>query len=291
KKYKELGITLSNVYPIHKEFRFSPSLKSVEIYSTNKPLFYNFFRGYDDKRSFDVELSEVAKNNGVRIYFNQSIKNMDANDIDIVATGTPYTKKMILGYGGHYKNISNTISNSLYIFLNNDHSPHAYAYVLPFSNNEASVVIVSSQMEDKNSLKKRFNLFKKSNTIVRNMLKNAELENEISGVASFCLPNTAIKDNKLYVGEAAGFLDAGSGFGVHYAIWSGYLATRAIIEGRNYDELWKEMFGIELKKQFSKRLHLEKLNNSDYEDIINNLVKNYGKRISAKKYSELHKHL
>ena len=32
-KYKELGIKISHFYPIFKEFRFSPSLKHIEIYS------------------------------------------------------------------------------------------------------------------------------------------------------------------------------------------------------------------------------------------------------------------
>ena len=248
-----------------------------------KPLFYNFFRGYSDKRSFDIELYEVAKKNGVKFYFNQ---NRSSTKVDIIASGTRSIKG--LGYGEYYSQVSEIIPNSNYIFLNNLYSPHGYSFILPFGN-EVVIALGSTKLESKSELKKRFCYFKKNNPIIKKIIKNAKFENEIFGYAFYNLPKTAIRNKKLYVGEAAGFLDAATMFGAHYAILSGYSVAMAIIENKNYDMLWKEAFGKELKTQYLKREKLQKFENKDYENAINNLIKNYGDRILSDKYRKLHK--
>jgi flavin-dependent dehydrogenase len=282
KKYKEIGIKLSYVYPIFKELRFSPSLKRIEIYSQTKPLFYNFIRG-NSKKSFDTELYETAKKNGVNFYFNKTIGIKEA---DIIATGAPAVKG--IAYGEHYKGISSILANANYIFLDKNYAPNGYSYITPFKN-EASVVIASTKKESKEKIKKRFTNLKKNNLIVKNIIKGAKLKNEIFGFAFYDLPKTAIRDGKLYVGEAMGFLDAATGFGTHYAIFSGYLAAKSIIKNKNYDNLWKDFFGKELKNQYLKRINLEKISNNDYEKNICNLIKMYGEKISAADYAKIHK--
>lgn len=281
-KYKQIGIEIPHTYPIFKEFRFSPSLKCVEIYSKSKPLFYNFFRGYKDEKSLDVELYKLAKKNGVKFYFNQNLNN---TEVDIIATGARTVKG--IAYVEHYKVCSEIAPNSIYMFLNNDYSPRGYTYILPF-NNEVSVGIASTKKESRSDFKKRFNNFKNNNPIIKKNLQNAKFENENFGFAFYDLPKTAMENGKLYVGEAAGFLDAVSGFGTHYAILSGYLAAKAIIENKNYDNLWQEAFGDELKIQYLRRNKLEKFTNRDYEKTIENLIRNYGNKISAREY-KLHK--
>jgi len=283
RKYKKLGIKIPYTYPIFKEFRFSPFLRCLEIYSKNKPLFYNFIRGYDSENSFDVNLYKIAKKSGVKFYFNQVI---DSSKVDIIATGVRSIKGV--AYGEHYEGISGITPNSLYIFLNNRYSPHGYSCILPF-NNEASVVIISTKKESKEKLRKRFNNLKNNNPIIRKILKDAVFKNEIFGYAFYDFPQSAIKNKKLYTGEAAGFLDAATGFGTHYAILSGYLAAKAIIEKINYDYLWKKAFGEELKKQYSQRMKLQKFDNNDYEQIIENMIENYGEKIPASEYNKLHK--
>lgn len=283
-KYKRLGIDASNFYPIFKEFRYSPSLsKSVEIYSRKEPLFYNFIRGYDDKNSLDNELLKLAKDYGVDIYFDQKIDPNNKN-IDIVATGA-YCAKYV-GYGAHYRNISNIKIDSIYYFSNNHYAPEGYIYILPFLD-EFSLVITTTKIKNKNQLKKRFDKLKKDNNIIKEILKDAEFINEIFGIASFGIPRTAIKDGKLYIGEAAGFLDATTGFGIHYAIFSGYLAAKAIINNENYDKLWKKHFEQELKAKYSKRINLGKIKIKEQEKITEDLIKQYGNKISIEDYKKI----
>lgn len=281
-KYRQIGVGISNIYPIYKEFRYSPSLKKIEIYSNNKPLFYNFFRGYKDKRSFDIELFEVAKESGVQFHFN---KNININEVDIIACGACSVN--FLGYGEYYSGVTEIIPNSNYVFLNNHYSPNGYSYMLPF-NNDAIVVLGSAKIESKDELKKRFNLLINENSVINGLLKNAKFENEIFGNLYYKLPDTAIRNGKLYVGESAGFLDAATMFGSHYAILSGYLASMAIIRNKNYDMLWKQAFGEELKNQYLKREKKQKYTNQDYENIIKDLIKKYGDKISFNEYRAQH---
>jgi len=281
--YKKIGIRISKTYPIFKELRFSPSFKKIEVYSKNRPLFYNFIRGYKNKRSIDVELYQVARSLGIRFYFNKVIDN---KNVDIVATGARSIKG--IGYGEYYSGISGIIPNSNYIFLDNRYSPNGYSCILPFKN-EASIILGTTKKESKNELKRRFKLLKNNNPIIKKILKNAKFENEIFGFIFYDFPRTAIKSGKFYTGEAAGFLDAATVFGTHYAILSGYLAAKAIIENKNYDNLWKKAFEEELKIQYLRRKKIQKFNDRDYEKIMRNLIKNYGERISAKDYRKIHK--
>ena len=284
-KYKELGIKISNFYPIFKEFRFSPSLKYIEIYSKNKPLFYNVIRGYADERSLDIDLFNQAKKYGAEFIFNSNIDPDKKSDIDIIATGAVYRKGLV--YGQHYKNIS-IEPNALYFFLQNVHSSYAYSYIVPFSENEASLAIVSPRQENKEYIKKEFNKLLKENNVVKKVIKNANLENDFFGYASFKIPETAIKHKKLYVGEAAGFLDATTGYGIHFAVLSGYLAAQSIIKNKNYDELWKNSFEEELKKRIIRRNLMKKLGVKGQKMMIENLVKKYGNRISIEDYNKIY---
>ena len=60
------------------------------------------------------------------------------------------------------------------------------------------------------------------------------------GFANFRLPRTAVQGGHLVVGEQAGFQDALAGFGMRYALRSGILAARSIVEGVDYTLLWRK---------------------------------------------------
>jgi len=58
------------------------------------------------------------------------------------------------------------------------------------------------------------------------------------GYANFRLPRTAVQGGHLVIGEQAGFQDALAGFGMRYALRSGILAARSLIEGIDYTAAW-----------------------------------------------------
>jgi flavin-dependent dehydrogenase len=60
---------------------------------------------------------------------------------------------------------------------------------------------------------------------------------------NFHLKRQATKGGARYVGEAGGFQDYLFGLGIRYALTSGWLAARSILEGRDFDELWTGELG------------------------------------------------
>jgi flavin-dependent dehydrogenase len=60
---------------------------------------------------------------------------------------------------------------------------------------------------------------------------------------NFHLKQQATSERSLFVGEAAGFQDYLFGLGIRYALTSGHLAAKAILEKRSFDELWMESLG------------------------------------------------
>lgn len=57
---------------------------------------------------------------------------------------------------------------------------------------------------------------------------------------NFHLKSRASSERSLYVGEAAGFQDYLFGLGIRYALTTGNLAARSLLENRSFDELWTE---------------------------------------------------
>jgi geranylgeranyl reductase family protein len=55
-------------------------------------------------------------------------------------------------------------------------------------------------------------------------------------------------DNWILIGDAAGHVDPVIGEGIPYALWSGELAAKAIIEGnpKKFDEMWRKEYGAKL---------------------------------------------
>ncbi len=69
---------------------------------------------------------------------------------------------------------------------------------------------------------------------------------EIGGVGSVSLKKVK-KGTTVYVGEAAGLQDFLWGFGMRYAITSGYLAAQSIINNKDYERTVKTRFGKQLR--------------------------------------------
>lgn len=281
-EYRGLGVKIPRVYPVFRQFRYSPSLKRVEIWSDSRPLFYNFLRGYMDNRSLDVGLYNTAREMGVEFCFDSSVSEDEAR---IVATGARRIKGV--GYGEYYSEVPGEFLSANHIFLNNLYSPKGYSCILPFGDH-AAIILGSTEEDTRQSLQSRFDRLKRDNPIVRHIVQSAEFRNEIYGFISYESPRTVEKGGIMFTGEAAGFLDAATAFGTHYAVLSGYLAAKAIIDRKPYDRMCDELFGDELARQYAKRMKLEEFSNEDHEREIESLIRNYGTKISMSDYRRIH---
>jgi len=74
---------------------------------------------------------------------------------------------------------------------------------------------------------------------------------------NFHLKERATSNGTRFVGEAAGFQDYLFGLGIRYALTSGYLAARSILEDRSFDELWQRDLGEKQRTSLVNRFLYE----------------------------------
>ncbi len=74
---------------------------------------------------------------------------------------------------------------------------------------------------------------------------------------NFHLKRHATASGARYVGEAAGFQDYLFGLGLRYALTSGHLAARSILENRDFDELWQRELGAKQETSLVNRFLYE----------------------------------
>ena len=213
----------------------------INSFESSKPFGYTVIRG--GKNSFEMNLKNQAKKLGVNVYTNWR-KRIKA---DIIATGHKRADAIIYGrvYGGHFN------PNEVSVFIDFKYCQGGYAYLYPHNKKRASLV-VGKLASNKVNIKKSMEMIIENH---KNVLEafNPSLLYEFGGISGFKLPTTAVRNSSLYVGEAAGFQDPFLGFGMKYAIKSGYFSARSVIEGKNYDNIWKNEFKPEMERLLAIR--------------------------------------
>ena len=98
---------------------------------------------------------------------------------------------------------------------------------------------------------------------------------KFSGTGNFFLPNIP-KDRKIYIGEAGGFQDYLWGFGMRYAMTSGYYAAKSIIEGKDFYKICKKKLFPRMKTSVVNRFIYAMTGNTIYKWLIGT----YSKRVT-----------
>ena len=91
---------------------------------------------------------------------------------------------------------------------------------------------------------------------------------EVGGIGSFSLKNRFMKNKTRYTGESAGLQDFLWGYGMRYAIQSGYLAAKSIINKTDYEKVAKKQFTNKLKASVVNRYFWEKFSKNNYSFLI-----------------------
>lgn len=92
---------------------------------------------------------------------------------------------------------------------------------------------------------------------------------KFSGTGNFFLPR-APKNGKIYIGEANGFQDYLFGFGMRYAMKSGYCAAKSIIEGENFYKLCQKDIIPRMKASVVNRLVFSLFGKTAYKWLVKN---------------------
>lgn len=239
--------------PFRKMSFYDPDMKKKDVVS-NKPIFYLVRRG-SSRDCFDMGLKKQAENAGVDIEFKKTVNESDA---DIIATGPKHVSGVVRGITFKTKSEKTAV-----VVLNDDISPKGYSYLLIEGGTGTIAVVVLKDIENADSyIKKAIRIFR------GNIEFGMGDEKYFSGYGNFSLQDNYERDGNLIVGEAAGLLDFLLGFGMRYAVISGYLAARSIIEDKSYNKIIQERLGHQLKASLVNRFLFEKLGNRGYKRVL-----------------------
>jgi len=230
---------------IQKEFVFS------------RPIYYLVKRGADSD-CLDQALKKQALNSGVKIFYNHPIKREEA---DIVATGPVLNDSVIDGFVSGYV-FKTDIGNINIAIFDNKYAPRGYSY---FFVHNSLATIATCIFKNFNKIdeyrEKTLELCKK-----RKHFKMGDVR-RFSGSGNFFLPRIP-KDRKIYIGEAGGFQDYLFGFGMRYAMVSGYYAARSIIEGKDFYKICKKEIFPKMRTSVVNRFIFALLSNRTYKWLI-----------------------
>ncbi|HDH06173.1 MAG TPA: hypothetical protein ENH01_10790 [Nitrospirae bacterium] len=145
------------------------------------------------------------------------------------------------------------------VIFDDNIAPKGYAYLIVNQNCGTMAAVLYRDFKKGNECLKRMIRFFRDNMGVD--IKN---EKKFGGFGNFFLRDTQIHEDKLYIGEAAGFQDGLWGFGMKYAILSGSLAAKSMINGSDYNMLWKRDLKPMIETSFVNRYLFEKVGHAGY---------------------------
>lgn len=221
---------------IERNFYFRPATSATfydarnvaRTIRSNAPFGYFIRRGAEES-TLDRGLLAQARQLGVQVVFNSRI-----TEADIVATGPAAPDGL-----AREMTWKSADSERVEVWFNHHLSPGGYSYLFILDGIATFGCAIVAD-------------FRKIDHYFEHSLAAAQKVNPFTIPAetrtgysymNFHLKTRATRNGARYVGEAAGFQDYLFGLGIRYALTSGWLAARSILENRDFDELWRRELG------------------------------------------------
>ncbi len=268
---KDIGVDVNFLCAPYSEGTiYSVGMDPVQVKS-GKPMFYLVKRG-SMAGTLDTGLKEQALDLGAEIIFNRPMEHITGKSIvsigprggDVIAVGITFDTSM---------------EDTAVVVLDNDIAPKGYAYLLVNQGYGTLATVLFREY------RKGEECFSKLRRYLDSLMElDIKSEKHFGGFGNFFLRDTLARQNKLYIGESAGFQDCLWGFGMRFAITSGYLAAKSLIDGSDYDTLWKKELKPMLETSLINRFLFEKLGHAGFRfltkkfaggDPCNFLIKHY----------------
>jgi flavin-dependent dehydrogenase len=235
----------------------SPSLKKC-LKSSSQPLMYLVKRGPMED-SIDHALEKQATDAKIPIIYNSKLT---VDGADIVATGIKKPTYFIMGITFPFDHPDKAIA-----LFDDRLSFQIYSY---FIVNDHIGEIASINPTNRKDHKARFDLTVERFEEILNF-KVPAIKHRFAAPGNLYFLKKARINSRYFVGEAAGFQDCLAGFGMIYAIKSGYYAARSIIKNENYDLLWQADMLKPMAASRTNRFLFKRLSNAGYEKLIDML--------------------
>ncbi len=227
------------------------------VMRSGEPFFYLVMRG-GGSGSLDRWLLNTALEAGAEVIFNKRVDKLE--DGGIVAIGPMAADAIAKGivFDTDMEDIAAAI-------LDDRIAPKGYAYLLV---NEGRATLATCMFKE---FKREGECFEASKEAFRKAFPRLQIkgEKEFGGYGNFFFGKPAYENGRCYAGESAGLQDCLWGFGLRYAMVSGYLAAKSIIEGREYASLVKKELLPWQRTSLVNRFLFERLGNRGYAYVIN----------------------
>lgn len=270
---RSFGFDFPPISTVRRTVRHSPHRRNV----LHGPAHYLFMRGREG-HTVDQVLYRRAKAAGATFHFGEAFEPTDA---DIAATGPPNEGFNIMGAGYTFSADGSPIDlESAYALFDNEIAPAGYLVITPGVPFHSIYSVSWKELEFDRLLARTEAAFQIP--WIQEILGRSRWVGKIHGRAFFAEDPiaTAVRDGTRFVGEAGGFQDAVAGFGFRYAVITGSLAARSILEGRDYRELLRSAFGDEFRDAYAFRQKLNHATNEDYDRMMASL----GAEITLEEY-------
>lgn len=191
----------------------------------DRPLFYLVGRGGDE--SLEHHLLEQAVEHGAEVRFGDRVDKIDG---PAVLAGGPRTAEIIAA--GYI--FETDQADGCYVAFDDRLAPLGYSYLLIQDGRGTLASCMFTGFKQQSEYVTRTVNFFAAKT-------GLEMHNRrpFGGFGNLRLPRTGIQGGHPVAGEHAGFQDALAGFGMRYALRSGILAARSIIDGTDYTKAWQ----------------------------------------------------
>jgi len=247
--------------PFH-EITFYDSALRPTVARSVKPFFYLVRRGPEDG-SLDRALLTQARDAGADVLLGQPASH--ARRGDIVAIGPRFADGIATGYV-----FSTDLEDQALCVIAEDLAPAGYAYLLVW-NGRATLATCLFRNQD-NWKAARGKTVETFTRLVPGLDLSAA--RPFSGYGSvFASTGFTDEGGRIFVGEAAGLQDPEWGFGMWYAMESGALAARSLLEGFDYGDAARDRFDSRREAALFNRLLFERLP----EGIVPTLLKKNAK--------------
>ena len=232
----------------------SPSLNKC-LKRSSQPLMYLLKRG-PREGAIDHALQKQATNAGIPIIFRSKL---NADDADIIATGIKEPTFIVTGITFPFDHPDEAIT-----LFDDRLALGIYSY---FIVNDNVGEIASINPADRKDHKARFELTVKRFEEILNF-KVTTVTCRFAAPVSLHFLKDARTNKQCIIGEAAGFQDCLAGFGMMYALKSGYHAAQSIVRNEDYDRLWQADMLKPMAVSRTNRFLFERLSNDGYEKLV-----------------------
>lgn len=271
---KDIIDYILNKYSI--ELKPLNTVNTITHFAPNKTTVIKGNLGYFTKRSSDEDsvsnqLFSQLRNIELKLNEAPDLERLSRqNDYVIVSNGNSTYPEM-LGCWQSWLNtylrgavvLGNFDPNELVVWINKNYCKRGYAYLTPFNDKKASIILIVSDVNEK-EIDHYWELFLTTENIKYTITEEFKQEHR----SGFVYPLTV--GNIIFAGNSGGAIDPFLGFGQYNSIAMGVMAARAIIFQKDYEKLVCKIREKTLQMlQFRKIFDM--LGNTGYDMLISSI--------------------